>query len=141
MVADVFALFLPDLRQLVRVSAALGIIQHIKGYGMPLALRLGDNAVFFLCSLLDACIVLRNPPQHIPAFADIDNFIIYLDAVYPRVFILCRKPFAFQPVICIFFIGSHQNSNTTSLGFGVYAGLFFPSAAGLGIITSFTFGM
>ena len=104
---------------------------------MPLALRLGDNAVFLLCSLFDTCIVLRNPPQHIPAFSNIDDFIIYLDTVYPRVFILRRKPFAFQPAICIFFIGSHQNSNTA---FSIGMGRFFPSAIGREITISFTFG-
>ena len=95
MFAYVFALFFSDLCKPFREAAALGIIQYIKGYGMPLALRLGNNAVFLFCSLLDTRIMLCNPPQHICALSDINNFIIDLDAVYSRVFILCRKPFAF----------------------------------------------
>ena len=74
---------------------------------MPLALRLGDNAVFLFVSLSDAYIVLRNPPQHICAFADINNLSVDLDTVNSRVFVFCRKSFAFQPVIGIIFISSH----------------------------------
>ena len=137
MVADVFALFFPDFSKLICVSAALGIIQHIKGYGMPLALCLCHDAVFLFCFHLDARIVLRDPPQHICTLADIDDFIVDLDAVYPRVFILRRKPFAFEPVICVFLISSHQNSNTA---FSIGLGRFFPSAIGRGMTISFTFG-
>ena len=137
MVADVFALFLPDFHKLVRVSAAFGIIQHIKGYGMPFALRLRHDAVFLFRFHLDTCIVLRDPPQHICALANIDNLIVNLDTIDARMFILCRKPFAFQPIIGVFFISCHQNSNTA---FSIGLGRFFPSAIGRGITISFTFG-
>ena len=95
MAANIIALSFPNLCKFVRVSAALGIVKHIKGDWVSLALRLGNNAVFLFCSLLDTRIMLCNPPQHICALSDINNFIIDLDAVYSRVFILCRKPFAF----------------------------------------------
>ena len=103
----VFTLFFPDLHDHIRMPFAFGIIQYVKGYGMSFALHLGDNTVFLFRFLLDTDVMLRNPAQHIPALSHIHDFFVNFDAVYSGVFVLIRKPLAFQPVIDILCIGGH----------------------------------
>ena len=86
---DIFAFLLADLRFNRRRIRLRGIIQHIKGYSVPFALNFCQNAVFPLTACFDADIVLCNTPQHIDAFANINNFIILPDAVNARMFIFC----------------------------------------------------
>ena len=66
-----------------------GVIKNIKCYSIPFPLNLCQNAVFPLTAGFDADIVLCNTPQHIDAFANINNFIILPDAVNARMFIFC----------------------------------------------------
>jgi len=107
MVADVLALFFSNLRKLIYAPLAFGIIKNIKSYSVSFAARLVHDTVFLFCPHLNACIMLRNPPQYICALTDINNFFVYLDTVNSCVFILFCKSVVFHPMISIFFIVCH----------------------------------
>ena len=78
--------------------------------------------------------------QHICALAYIHNISVDLYAVYSRKFVLILKTFPLEPIIGIFCICPHQNSNSAFLGFSIGFGLFFPLATGRGIVISLIFG-
>lgn len=79
------------------------------------------------------------------AFSDINELIVNADAVNPRMLVFSVKSFSFQAFIHVLCIGhnflpSSQNSKTSYLSLGISLGLSFPSAFGLLIVISLTFG-
>jgi len=105
---------------------------------MPFAPRLVQNTVFLLCTFLNARVVLCNTPQHIGTFSNIHDGFIDFNAVNPGVFILCRKPLAFQPVVNILCVV--QNTNSCFGGFWRSCSRFGVVTSGTLIVISLTSG-
>ena len=78
-------------------------------------MHLRKELVFAFGLLLDAYIVLRNTLQHICTFADVHDSGAEFDAVYARVLILSRQPFAGEPGIHIVHIVLPHAQYTNSL--------------------------
>ena len=104
MLPDKFPFLCSDFLLDLRAPAGGHVVQNIKGDYMTFPAGFLQNAIFAVAARFDSYIMLRNSPKHIRAFPNVNNPIIYLNAVDSRMIVFRCKPYSYHPLSHIVFV-------------------------------------
>ena len=99
--SDIVSFVCADLFYHIQIVRTFGIIDRFKPDTVSFPLGFGQYPIFMIIRIFDTGIMLRKPPHHISAFADIDDYSVYRNSVNTSVVKRRRIAVAFQPVVHI----------------------------------------